>query len=662
MMAGKRGITSEDLYQLKSVANPQLSPDGNSLVYVQTTIDQETDEYVSHLYYKDLERGLEPVQWTFGKGKNMTPRWSPNGMELAFVSTRSGKSQLYVLSLSGGEARQVTFLPSGVSNPVWSPDGRKIAFNTSLKPKQTVLDKEEKKSEKLVPLEVSKMKYKSDGEGFWQGQFRQIAVVDVKTGEVTQLTEGEADFNLQSWSPDGKYLALAADLTEDRDQSFIQDVYLLEVASKALTRITDGSGFFVNASWSPDGYYLGMAGHYREFENATHAKIWVYSFATKEFSCITNHVDAPVGDYIVGDFQQGAALPSFLWSGDSQGLYYILSEQGNTNLYYGDLKGAFTPIFVGEQHIFGLTVHSSSKRAVAAISRPTEIGDLYLLSLSEPGVLEKLTDVNGDYLQDVIFSKPESVKCEGSKGWKINGWLMKPIGFEEGKKYPLLLEIHGGPHAMYGSTYMNEFQLLAAKGYAVLYLNPRGSHGYGQEFVNAVRGDYGGGDYQDLMAGVDYVLDQYDFVDKERLGLTGGSYGGFMTNWIVGHTDRFKAAVTQRSISNWISFYGVSDIGYYFTEWQITADLRDIPTLWKHSPLAYVPNVQTPLLILHSEKDFRCPIEQAEQLFIALKRLGKETTFVRFPEQNHELSRSGKPSLRKSRLDYIANWFEKYID
>ncbi|MFL6561048.1 MAG: alpha/beta hydrolase family protein, partial [Bacillus sp. (in: firmicutes)] len=319
------------------------------------------------------------------------------------------------------------------------------------------------------------------------------------------------------------------------------------------------------------------------------------------------------------------------------------------------------PIYVGEQHVYGLSLHSDSQKALAAISKPDQIGDIYLLSLNGDGTIEKLTNVNEPALNELILSKPETFEFKGADGCNVQGWLMKPVNFEEGKKYPLILEIHGGPHAMYGDTFMNEFQILAGKGYVVLYVNPRGSHGYGQEFVNAVRGDYGNGDYQDIMLAVDYVVDQYDFIDETRLGVTGGSYGGFMTNWIVGHTNRFKAAVTQRSISNWISFYGVSDIGYYFSEWQIGADLSDLETLWKHSPLAYIKNVETPLLILHSEKDYRCPIEQAEQLFIALKRLGKETKFVRFPEENHELSRSGKPSLRKDRLNYIVDWFEGYI-
>ncbi|MEO2076835.1 MAG: S9 family peptidase [Bacillus sp. (in: firmicutes)] len=660
-MAG-RGVESKDLYELKSVVNPQVSPDGQSFVYVQTTIDQETDEYQSHIFYQTTGNVEQPVQWTYGKGKNHSPRWSPDGRELAFVSNRSGKNQIHILSAHGGEARQLTFLPSGASNPVWSPDGCQIAFTTSMKPEQTIFDKnEEKKQEKPVPLEVTKMRYKSDASGFWQGTFQQVVLADVKTGELTQLTEGEHDVSLYNWSPDGKYLAVGADLSEDSDASFIYDVFLLDIAKKELTAVTDSTGYFGSAAWSPDGKYLGMLGHEREFENATHTKIWMYSFQTKELKCVTTNWDVPVGDYMVGDFHQGASSPGLQWNSDSNGFYFVGAEKGNINLYFSNINGDIQPILVGEQHVYGYAIHSESQKAITAISKPTDIGDLYLLNLSGEAALEKRTQVNHSFLTKTTLSQPEAIEFEGANGWKVHGWLMKPVGFEKGKKYSLLLEIHGGPHMMYGNTYMNEFQILAAKGYAVLYVNPRGGHGYGQAFVDAVRGDYGGNDYQDLMSAVDYVLETYDFIDEKRLGVTGGSYGGFMTNWIVGHTNRFKAAVTQRSISNWISFYGVSDIGYYFTEWQIDGDFRDIQKLWKHSPLAYVEKVETPLLILHSEKDFRCPIEQAEQLFIALKRLGKKTKFVRFPEENHELSRSGKPSLRKSRLDYILGWFEETL-
>jgi dipeptidyl aminopeptidase/acylaminoacyl peptidase len=660
MMESKRGIKADDLSQLKSVVDPQLSPDGITYVYVQTMIDMEHNDYNSHIFQTNLAESGDPVQWTFGKGKNHSPRWSPDGKMLAFVSNRSGKNQIYVLSLQGGEARQVTFLESGAASPVWSPDSSRLAFNTSLKIGKTVFDEEEKTEDKnLSPLEVTKMKYKSNSEGFWKGNYTQIAAIDIKSGELRQLTEGDHDHYLYSWSPNGEFLAIGADLTEDIDQSFLLDVFLLNVLTKELTRITE-SGYFGNVTWSPDGKYLGMIGHKQEYYNATLAKIWLYHLDTKQMSCLTKNWDTAVGDYSIGDFQQGAVTPGILWTKNSREFYFLATENGNTSVYHGNFAGEIHSVLSGNQHVYGLTFNKEHEKAIVAISKPTEIGDFYLLPLNN-GEVKRLTNVNQNYLNEISLSEPETIEFTAADGWKIHGWLMKPIGFEEGKKYPLIFEIHGGPHMMYGNTFMNEFQILAAEGYAVLYVNPRGSHGYGQEFVDAVRGDYGGGDYQDLMHAVDYVLNNYDFINEKRLGVTGGSYGGFMTNWIVGQTNRFKAAVTQRSISNWISFYGVSDIGYYFTEWQIKSDLSDISTLWKHSPLAYVGDVETPLLILHSEKDYRCPIEQAEQLFIALKRLGKKTKFIRFPEENHELSRSGKPVLRIARLNYIVGWFNQYL-
>jgi Tol biopolymer transport system component len=243
MMTAKHGIMSEDLYRLKSVVNPQFSPDGQSFVYVQTTIDKEADEYQSQLFFQTIEKGAVPVPWTFGKGKNHTPLWSPDGTKLAFVSNRSGKNQIYVLRVDGGEARQVTSLPSGASNPVWSPDGTHLAFSTSLKSTNTIFDPEEEKQERPLPLEVTKMRYKSDGEGFWQGHFKQVAVVNVENGEVTQLTAGEYDVSLFCWSPDGNSLAVGADVAEEADFSFKNDVYLLNIENKELAPVTNGTGY-----------------------------------------------------------------------------------------------------------------------------------------------------------------------------------------------------------------------------------------------------------------------------------------------------------------------------------------------------------------------------------------------------------------------------------
>ncbi|MBA4535706.1 S9 family peptidase [Bacillus aquiflavi] len=661
-MTDKRRITAEDLYELKSVADPRLASNGKDCVFVQTEILADKDEYCSNIYYLNIEKREKPVQWTFGENRNHSPRWSPDGSKLAFVSNRSGKNQIYVMSMNGGEAKQLTNCKNGASNPVWSPNSEKIAFSVLLEENECVDNKVEKNNEKekLVPLVIDKMKYKTDAEGFLEKKYAQIAIVDVLTGKKELLTKRNVNHTLHAWSPDGSQLVFTANMNLELDFSFVLDVYLLHVESKELKKLTKSTGYFHQITWSPNGKYLGIIGHEREFENATISKIWIYNLEREELSCLTKDFDIAIGDHVVGDFQQGIVTPGLLWTENSRGFYFIATDQGSTAVYYGSLKGEMYPIVLEQQHVYGLAIDKKNHFAVLAISKPTHPGDLFYHHFKTKEE-HQLTAVNETFLNEVILAEPEAIQFVGAEDWNLHGWLMKPVNKQAEEKYPLILEVHGGPHAMYANTYFHEFQVLAANGYGILYTNPRGSHGYGQQFVDAVRGDYGGNDYKDLMSAVDYVLDTYPQIDKQRLGVTGGSYGGFMTNWIIGQTKRFKAAVTQRSISNWISFYGVSDIGYYFTEWQIKADISNVETLWKHSPLAYVNNIETPLLILHSEKDYRCPIEQAEQLFIALKRKKKTAKMIRFPESNHELSRSGNPNLRVERLCAIKEWFNSYL-
>ncbi|WAA13032.1 alpha/beta hydrolase family protein [Fervidibacillus halotolerans] len=659
-MSLKRGIQAKDLYELKSVSDPNLSPDGNLVAFVQTTISETKNAYVSNLFvYNRQTKRLS--QWTFGEDRNISPRWSPDGTRLAFVSNRSGKNQIYIMDISGGEAEKITDVENGASNPVWSPDGSKIAFTVPLKPGEGLKTKEkqEDEEEKPVPFEVDRLKYKSDHGGFFNGKYDQIAVIDVETRKMELLTEGETNHSLGGFLPDGSKIVFGADYSSDKDFSFIEDLYLLDMKSKEKEKITSGRGMFFNPSFSPDGRYIIFYGHEREFQNATLVKIWLYDIKEKTVTCLSENWDLSVGDYAIGDFQQGVTMPAPLWSEMSEGMYFTASKKGSTNIFYTDLSGNVKQVTNLDGHVYGLS-KTENHFAIATISWPDHPGDVYEVDL-QTGTIQPLTEMNNDFLKTVQLVKPEPIQFQGAEGWTIHGWIMKPLQYKEGEKYPLILEVHGGPHAMYANTYFHEFQMLAASGYAVLYTNPRGSHGYGQKFVNAVRGDYGGNDYKDVMAAVDYALDTFDFIDETRLGVTGGSYGGFMTNWIVSHTNRFKAAVTQRSISNWVSFYGVSDIGYYFNEWQHLVEKNDVDALWNISPLAYVDKVETPLLILHSEKDYRCPIEQAEQLFIALKHRKKKVKFIRFPESNHELSRSGKPNLRVARLEYIKGWFDEFL-
>ncbi|CAM5208856.1 Dipeptidyl aminopeptidase/acylaminoacyl peptidase OS=Ureibacillus acetophenoni OX=614649 GN=SAMN05877842_10782 PE=4 SV=1 [Ureibacillus acetophenoni] len=659
----KRLLGAEDLFKLKSVSNPQISPNGEEAVFIRTEIDEKDNKYYAHLYYLQLSTGAV-AQWTFGKERISSPKWSPDGKQVAFLSNREEKNHLYIISTIGGEAKKVTSLDSGVSSFLWDPSGDKIWLSSKIKSGKNFTDKTEKEEKPLPkPYVVDGMKYKMDGlDGaglVQQDSYSQIAVLNLKDESFEQFTSGNYQHSLQAISPDGKKIIVGVNRAENLDFEFKAPILLIDVETKEETIVVDQNGYYGGATFSYDGRFIAYAGSDHTFKNATHANVHVYDIEAQTTVTITESIDSPVGDYAGGDTQQGVSAPAVQWT-EANELYFQLSTMGDVRLYYATLEGAVYPASPEGEHIFDYAVAKDGKFALITVSNPVFPGELFYYEITT-GERKQLTHFNDQFIQEVELVQPTEISYHVSDGTTVYGWLMKPAGYEEGKKYPLILEIHGGPHTMYANTFFHELQLLAAKGYGVLYVNPRGSHSYSQTFVDAVRGDYGGGDYTDIMAGVDYVISQNEWIDTDRLGVTGGSYGGFMTNWIVGHTNRFKAAVTQRSISNWISFFGVSDIGYYFTDWQIGSDMLDPEKLWHHSPLKYAKNIETPLLILHSEKDFRCPIEQAEQLYITLKSMHKEVGFVRFPDNNHNLSRTGTPNLRIERLNQIVQWFEKYI-
>ena len=656
----KRRLQVDDLFKLQSVTDPRIAPNGQEAVFVKTHIDEEDNKYISNLFHINLHAN-EVTQWTHGKESVSSPAWSADGKQIAFLSDREEKNQVFILQARGGEAQKLTSFENGVSSFLWSPCGKKIWVNAAVKEGKSFTDKEEK-DEKKKPeaYRVTKMKYQMDGAGLLpQDTFRQIGVVDIETQEVTQFTEGNHQYGLQAVSHDGKKLVIGVNRTENQDFDFRQPLLMVDVDTKEETILVDEEGFYGGAAFSLDDRYIAFVGADNKFHNATHSDLYVYDTDDGTRMNLTESLDAPVGDAAVADHQQGSGAPAVVWTKHNQ-LYFQLSTMGDIRLYFASLEGELYPATTENEHIYGYDVSTNGEFALVAVSNAVNPGELYKQTIVS-GERQELTSFNSAYLKEVELIEPEAIVYKSLTNWDVHGWLMKPAGYVEGEKYPLIVEIHGGPHAMYGNTFFHEMQLLAAQGYGVLYVNPRGSHGYSQEFVDAVRGDYGGGDYKDIMAGLDYAIKENDWIDTDRLGVTGGSYGGFMTNWIVGHSDRFKAAVTQRSISNWISFFGVSDIGYYFSDWQIGADMTNVEKLWEHSPLKYAENIETPLLILHSEKDFRCPIEQAEQLYITLKSMGKETEFVRFPDANHNLSRTGTPNLRVARLDEITGWFAKYL-
>ncbi|WP_330948573.1 S9 family peptidase [Virgibacillus sp. MG-45] len=667
MIESKRAIQAEDLTKIEVYSDPQFLPSGNGFLYVSTTINDE-QEYEAQIYSQALKKTVKK-QWTFTSNKNIHPRISPDGTKIVYQSNKSGIPQLWLLSTDGGEAQQITTFKNGAVNPEWSKDGRYIIFTASLDKdddvqQQKEQSEEERKQEKeetsKKPLLIKRLRYKSDAQGFHDEKRSQIVLYDIDTKAFIQLTTADADHTYQDISPDGKHILFTANLNSEADYELTNDLYIVNVESKKVNKLTDGNGSYFQARFSPSGTKIACFGHEQAYAGATQSELYIFDRQSGNRLTLSEHWDMQLGDLMIGDTRLGDSETGPIWSTDEKQLYFIATYYGATGLYQTNLQGEINVLYNENNHVFGFSYHEESEGFILGVSTPTDPCNFYYLSKEKQ--LKQITDANKLLLEEVALSEPEAMTITAKDGWEIQGWLLRPYGFQAEKKYPFVLEIHGGPHAMYGQTFFHELQLLAAKGYVVLYTNPRGSHGYGQKFVDACRADYGGKDYTDLMSAVDYVLEKYSFIDKERLGVTGGSYGGFMTNWIVGHTNRFKAAVTQRSISNWLSFYGVSDIGFFFTKWELGHNLLDDPKkLWEFSPLKYAENVETPLLILHGELDFRCPIEQGEQLFITLKHLKKEVEFVRFPGANHELSRSGKPALRIERLQHICRWFETYL-
>jgi dipeptidyl aminopeptidase/acylaminoacyl peptidase len=679
----RRRMVPEDLYKIVTISDPQISPDGEMIAYVQSSVDPETKEYHSTIWVAKTSGGA-PVPFTRGKKKDRQPRWSPDGNWLAFVSDRDGDPQIYLISRHGGEAQPLTQMKYGAANPVWSPDGKKIAFTSAvgkeedrsllIKLKDDAAKKAEEKKAKDEARVFTKMGWRADSIGIRPERNQQIWVVDVpapgatETPKPIQVTWGEFDHGGAQWSPDGALLSFVAKRDPD-ELHWYNDVWVTPVpttedeAGFAPRKLTQSNGSWHGAYFSPDGKYLALIGHHNEYDNATQATVYLYPVAGGEARKLDTG-DLSLGNTVGADVRVGADGAKPTWAPDGSAFYVPVSERGACVIYKIAVDGSAPQLFLGgRREIQGATFDKAHRKLAFIAGDMTNPGDLYLYDLTK-GEEYRLTGVNEALFSEIEWPEILELNFKARDGWDLHGWLMKPVGWKAGEKYPLILDIHGGPHTCFGYAFFQEFQLFAANGYAVLFINPRGSTSYGQTFVNAVRGDYGNRDYNDLMDAVDYAI-SLGWVDEKRLGVTGGSYGGFMTNWIVTRTDRFAAAVTHRSISNWVSFSGTPDFGPTFNQRQhFVADPwspEGVQKLWAISPLAYVKNVKTPIQLMHSEFDFRCPIEQAEQFYMALKFYGQAPTeLVRHPRSNHDLTRLGPPVLRVDRFHKQLAWFQKY--
>ena len=646
-MAKRKPVEIKDLFRVVAVSDPQISPDGRRVAFVRTTIDYDRDEYLSNIW---LSEGGQLKQFTAGREKDKEPRWSPDGRKLTFTSTPSDKEekkkQLYIIEADGGEARKLMDQKLGIESPKWSPDGKRLLF---LSPTQ--LD-EPKGDEKRI----TRLSYRYNARGYFPGVYRHAYTIPSMGGKPRQETKGEFDVDSAEWLDQS--IVFVSNNEPDADRDGYKHIYRLNSGEEP-RRLTEGTWQITSIAVSPDDSKIAFAGHDYYRGEATKSDVWTMSADGDAPEKLTGSLDEDLGVGLSCDVRVSSKDPTPLWHPD--GHIYFTTNYGGSS-YLNRVKATSGRV---ERLIGGVD------RSVEAwsISETGEIAYTTLATTSPPelrlranGKDTQLTDVNKRWRQSLDLRPHERFEFASSGGHTVEGWIMKPSGFREDQRYPMAVEIHGGPRGVFGNALMHEHQLLAARGYAVMYVNPWGSGGYTEDFQAGLPGHYGKQDYADIMEAVDHCLKTFQWVDPSRLACLGGSYGGYMTNWIITHTNRFRAAVTMRSISNWVSFFGTSDTGWTFGRREMLGlPWEDEEAFMAKSPIRYVKNVKTPTLILHSEEDYRCPIEQGEQLYTALKYLGVPTELVRFPGENHELSRSGKPKHREARLEHVLRWFEIYL-
>lgn len=666
-----RGITAEDYFAFEFATDPHISPDGKLVAYVLTKVDRAQNRRSSSIWMAALDGSRTPWQFTTSPQSSNSPRWSPDGKWLAFLSGRpSGeaatgstatgatpppaatptpasepqRAQLYLLSMDGGEARRLTSLKNGVSNFEWSPDGSRFVVVSRIGPS----DKRPENKDRSDVRHYKDTSYKFNDTGWFDDRRTHLWAVDVKTGNSKQITEGN-DWNDRDpqWSPDGERIAFVSNRSgKEYEADRNTDVWVISAEGGKLTKISDHDEADANPRWSPDGKLIAFTGEVHERD---HPKIWV----------------APASGAVPSVLAASGLdlIPSGLdWSEDGKGIYFESGVKGENQLFRIDLAAkSVAQVSHGPRAVRSADFAWRAKKMVYLSNDFKHLDDLYLADIDGRNE-RKLTNLNETLWKQLHLADVERFSYTSADNFKIDAFLVKPIDFQGGTKYPLILSVHGGPAGMYGVDWYHEFQVYAAKGYAVLFTNPRGSTGYGQKFERGIVNEWGGKDYVDVMTGVDEALKRYAWIDADRMGVTGGSYGGFMTNWIVGHTNRFKAAVTLRSVSNFISDEGTRDGAYGHTadfggELFVKFDLY-----WERSPLKYARNVKTPTLILHSDNDFRVPIEQGEQWFRALKQFGVPTEIVIFPRENHNLTRSGEPKHLVESLNWQLYWFDRFLN
>ncbi len=705
--AAKRAITEKDLFNFVWIADPQVSPDGSRVVFTRVVTDEKHTGYETSIWMVAASGNELPTRLTNGK-HDASPRWSPDGTRMAFVrrgeKDDSGKPrppQIALLSLAGGEARMIVDLPKGAAGPVWSPDSKRIAFTSLTTPEDIAKEERTKNEAKAGGATatsanasaatsgaeaksgtdgdresdihiITRAVYRDNDEGYLDfKRHEHIWVVDASSasdepGKALQLTSGDYDEGGIVWTHDGSRMYFVTSrIDEPYYEAPSSDIYSVASSGGApekLATIPMGIG---DLALSPDGRSFAFHGSVTQpVRSYSQPDLWVMDVsANARPRNLTANYDFDMGDAVFGDnaAPRGGKGATLHWSPDGRWLFDIVAKRGRTPLVRVDAQsGAVTEITHGDQAVLDFSTTPDAKTSIALVSTPIAIGDLFSVSM-DAGGQTRITDANKTLWSQLNLTAPEEITYKSFDGLSIQGWIQQPPDFDPAKEYPMILNIHGGPHAAYGWVFDHEFQWMAAKGYVVLYINPRGSTSYGQDFGNIIQYHYPGDDYRDLMAGVDEVLKR-GYVDAKKLGVTGGSGGGVLTDWAVTQSDRFAAAVSQRDISNWASWWYTADFTLFQANWFKAPPFQDPKDYAKRSAITFVEKIHTPMMFILGQADYRTPQDSGgEQLFRALKYLKRPTAMVVFPRETHELSRSGEPWHRIERLDNIVGWFDKWL-
>ncbi|MEZ5044822.1 MAG: S9 family peptidase [Saprospiraceae bacterium] len=646
----------EDVFELENINDPQISPDGNQVVYRRDAKDIMTDGTRSQLWIVNFD-GTNNRPLTDGLKNDYHPRWSPDGKQLIYTSNRNGKPQLFLRWMETGIENQLTHFTETPSNFAWSPDGKWLAFTMSVAAESSTLKvKLPKKPTGATwvdtPVYIDKMKYRSDGAGYVKDTYSHIFLLPIDGGHARQLTSG--NFNHSgpfSWSADGASVLFSANRHEDAEyEPANSEIYEVNIASGAIKQLTDRHGPDGNPKVSPDGKWIAFTGYDEKYQGYQVAHLYVMERNGKNIRLLSGKLDRDIDNV--------------QWDAAGKGLYFQYDDKGHTKIAFMDLSGKHSDLAnevggltFGRPYGGGTFSVANNGRFAYTLTAPDHPADL---AVGEKGqASRRLTSVNDDLFSYKKLGAVEEIWYKSSFDQReVQGWICKPPDFDPNKKYPLLLEIHGGPFTNYGWRFSAEVQLYAAAGYVVLYTNPRGSTSYGAEFGNLIHHNYPGQDYDDLMSGVDEVIKK-GYIDEDQLYVTGGSGGGVLTAWIVGNTDRFRAAVVAKPVINWTSFVLHSDNpAFFYKYWFPGLPWEEQENYYKRSPLSLAGNVKTPTMLLTGEQDYRTPISETEQYYAALKLNKVETAMVRIQNSGHGIT--SHPSNLINKVAYILAWFDKY--